>query len=229
MIAKRLRPYAADIVFGLFACAFFVWLTGAHARDTGGRTRQRPGVLAARPAHRRGQPAQREAGRARSALAHWLAAAGRRGAVALAERQHLVATDTPGAANSQPDWIQWIEIFQHVLVLAAFFAFPNKPVSRDARLRFFADVGLTTVAGRPARGQGHLLLTDMIMPWLDGRQVAAGFRAARPGVPVVGITGFAGESDQDAVFDKAGLAGLVTKPFSAEALIRAVASACEGR
>jgi CheY-like chemotaxis protein len=68
----------------------------------------------------------------------------------------------------------------------------------------------------------------MIMPGLDGREVAAGFRAARPGIPVVGITGFAGESDQDTVVEQAGLAGLVTKPFSADALIRAVASACEG-
>jgi CheY-like chemotaxis protein len=72
-----------------------------------------------------------------------------------------------------------------------------------------------------------VLLTDMIMPGLNGRQVAAGFRAARPGVPVVGITGFAGESDQDDVFEQDRLTGLVTKPFSAEALIRAVSSACE--
>ena len=72
-----------------------------------------------------------------------------------------------------------------------------------------------------------LLLTDMIMPGLDGREVAARFREARPGVPVVGITGFAGEADQGAVVEQAGLAALVTKPFSADALIRAVASACE--
>jgi CheY-like chemotaxis protein len=41
----------------------------------------------------------------------------------------------------------------------------------------------------------------------------------------VGITGFAGDADEMAA-QEAGLAGLVTKPFSADALMRAVASAC---
>jgi PAS domain S-box-containing protein len=70
-----------------------------------------------------------------------------------------------------------------------------------------------------------LLLTDMVMPGMSGQQVVVGFRAARPGVPVVVITGYAGESDQVGA-EEAGLAGLVTKPFSADALMRAVASAC---
>ena len=71
-----------------------------------------------------------------------------------------------------------------------------------------------------------LLLTDMVMPGLSGQQVVVRFRATRPGVPIVGITGYAGESPQVAAAEEAGLSGLVTKPFSGDALIRAVAAAC---
>jgi PAS domain S-box-containing protein len=71
-----------------------------------------------------------------------------------------------------------------------------------------------------------LLLTDMVMPGLSGQQVVVRFRAARPGVPIVGITGYAGESPQVVAAEEAGLSGLVTKPFSAAVLIRAVAAAC---
>ena len=115
----------------------------------------------------------------------------------------------------------------------------DEPAVRDITRRLLERAGFRVIeavdghealaiAGR-REVKVDLLLTDMIMPGLDGRQVAAGFRAARPGVPVVGITGYAGESDQDDVFERDGLAGLVTKPFSSDALIRAVASACEGR
>jgi PAS domain S-box-containing protein len=80
------------------------------------------------------------------------------------------------------------------------------------------------IAARP-EVRLDLLLTDMVMPGLTGQQVIVGFRVARPGVPVVGITGFAGDADEMAA-QEAGLAALVTKPFSADALMRAVASAC---
>ncbi len=82
-----------------------------------------------------------------------------------------------------------------------------------------------SIAGRP-EVRLDLLLTDMVMPGLSGQQVVVRFRATRPGVPVVGITGYAGESPQVAAAEEAGLAGLITKPFSADALIRAVAAAC---
>ena len=71
-----------------------------------------------------------------------------------------------------------------------------------------------------------LLLTDMVMPGLSGQQVVVRFRATRPGVPIVGITGYAGESPEVAAAEEAGLSGLITKPFSADALVRAVAAAC---
>ena len=82
-----------------------------------------------------------------------------------------------------------------------------------------------SIAARPDL-RVDLLLTDMVMPGLSGQQVVVRFRVARPGVPIVGITGYAGESPQVAAAEEAGLSGLVTKPFSADALIRAVAAAC---
>jgi PAS domain S-box-containing protein len=82
-----------------------------------------------------------------------------------------------------------------------------------------------SIAARPDV-RVDLLLTDMVMPGLTGQQVVVRFRAARPGVPIVAITGYAGESPQVVAAGEAGLSGLVTKPFSADALIRAVATAC---
>jgi CheY-like chemotaxis protein len=73
-----------------------------------------------------------------------------------------------------------------------------------------------------------LLVTDLVMPGMSGRELIAQFAVVRPGVPMIAITGFAGESDQP-VADDVGLSGLVTKPFSADALLRAVAAACDPR
>ena len=63
-----------------------------------------------------------------------------------------------------------------------------------------------------------LLVTDVGLPGgMNGRQVADAARAARPGIPVLFITGFAenavvGDGPLDAGME------LVTKPFSMEAL-----------
>ena len=70
--------------------------------------------------------------------------------------------------------------------------------------------------------QIDVVLTDMVMPGVTGREVIARVRAVRPGTPVIVMTGFAGES-RDAA-DSSGIAAVVTKPFSAGVLVRAVAS-----
>src|SRR5262249_48334011 len=59
-----------------------------------------------------------------------------------------------------------------------------------------------------------LLVTDMVMPGMSGRELISQFAERRPRVPVIAITGFAGEADQP-VGSEVGLSGLVTKPFSA--------------
>jgi signal transduction histidine kinase len=69
-----------------------------------------------------------------------------------------------------------------------------------------------------------LLLTDMVMPGMHGRELIGSVHAIRPDLPVVCMTGFAGETDRpsDVV---PGVLAVVTKPFSSDALVRAVALA----
>lgn len=64
-----------------------------------------------------------------------------------------------------------------------------------------------------------VLLTDLVMPGLSGRQLATRFRALRPGVPVVCMTGFA-EDDQVAARDGALMSAVLIKPFRVDALLR---------
>jgi FixJ family two-component response regulator len=59
---------------------------------------------------------------------------------------------------------------------------------------------------------------------MHGRDLIARFRELRPGVPVVCMTGFAGEV-ADARASGDGIATIVTKPFASDVLIRAVDSA----
>ncbi len=66
-----------------------------------------------------------------------------------------------------------------------------------------------------------LLLTDMVMPGMHGRELIASVRALRSDLPVVCMTGFAGESDHPSDV-LPGVLAVVSKPFSSEALLRAV-------
>ncbi|MDO8837151.1 MAG: response regulator [Vicinamibacterales bacterium] len=71
-----------------------------------------------------------------------------------------------------------------------------------------------------------LLLTDLVMPGMHGRELIRRFRILHPDTPVVCMTGFAGES-MDVHGLEAGIAAVVTKPFSSGALVRAVSAAME--
>jgi CheY-like chemotaxis protein len=62
-----------------------------------------------------------------------------------------------------------------------------------------------------------LLVTDVVMPGLDGRRLHERLAALHPGLPVVYISGYAGD-----VLDQRGVAEagavLLAKPFTADAL-----------
>ena len=73
-----------------------------------------------------------------------------------------------------------------------------------------------------------VLLTDVVMPGVSGRELIARTAVLRPALPVVCMTGFAGDSDDPGQFGE-NLVGLLSKPFSAEALKRIVATALAGR
>ena len=67
-------------------------------------------------------------------------------------------------------------------------------------------------------GPIHLVLTDVVMPGLDGPEVAARIAAVRPGIKVLYMTGYT-----DAVTTKIGAqAPLLRKPFSPAALAQRV-------
>ena len=70
----------------------------------------------------------------------------------------------------------------------------------------------------------HLLLTDMLMPGMNGRQLAEKFRVQRPGVPVLYMSGYTddviqeqGLLEEDAVF--------LQKPFSPMLLVEVIQEA----
>jgi CheY-like chemotaxis protein len=69
--------------------------------------------------------------------------------------------------------------------------------------------------------QVRLLVTDIVMPGTNGREVAAELRRRRPGLPVLYVSGYAA----DAFVDGSGLdprSGFLAKPFSPPTLLRRV-------
>jgi CheY-like chemotaxis protein len=73
-----------------------------------------------------------------------------------------------------------------------------------------------------------LLVTDLVMPGLHGRQLIARCEAVRPTLPIVCMTGYAGEGEDPRNYGR-NLVALLSKPFSSDALRRAVRAAVAGR
>jgi CheY-like chemotaxis protein/anti-sigma regulatory factor (Ser/Thr protein kinase) len=79
---------------------------------------------------------------------------------------------------------------------------------------------------RDPEQQIDLLLTDLLMPGLSGREVIAGFRELRPGVPIVCVTGFAAEQE-DGSAPALQVHAIVAKPFTMAVLTRTLAEALD--
>ena len=83
---------------------------------------------------------------------------------------------------------------------------------------------IATEVARHHSGSIHVLLTDMVMPGMNGRLLAANLGAIRPEMRVVYMSGYTG-------FTHAGLAdsdiSLLAKPFNRDALLRKVREAIE--
>ena len=69
-----------------------------------------------------------------------------------------------------------------------------------------------------------VLLTDLVMPGIHGRELIARCASIRPLLPVVCMTGYAGDSDGPQLFGER-LVALLSKPFSSETLAGAVGAA----
>ncbi len=106
----------------------------------------------------------------------------------------------------------------------------HEPV-REATKRMLERLGYTTLAAhdgedalaRASAHEGHidLLLTDVVMPRLDGPGLAEALAAARPGLAVLYVSGYTGERIPD---DGDRPTAFLAKPFSAHDLAAAIRS-----
>lgn len=71
-----------------------------------------------------------------------------------------------------------------------------------------------------------LVLTDVLMPNANGLELARRLRAARPELPVVFMTGFAG-LEEEALEELRATGPVLAKPFTQETLLRTVGTALE--
>ena len=69
-----------------------------------------------------------------------------------------------------------------------------------------------------------LLLTDLMMPGISGREVIARFRILRRGVPIICVTGYATEREDDKAL-AVQVRAIIGKPFTSAALQQAIADA----
>ncbi|MBI4467848.1 MAG: response regulator, partial [Acidobacteria bacterium] len=70
-------------------------------------------------------------------------------------------------------------------------------------------------------GPIHLLITDMVMPGMGGRRLAARLRRIRPKTRVLYISGYMNPSTEADLIPEAGT-DFLQKPFTPEALVRRV-------
>jgi CheY-like chemotaxis protein len=76
-------------------------------------------------------------------------------------------------------------------------------------------------------GTLHLLVTDVVMPRMQGRTLADALRAARPGIRVLYVSGYPDKAAAHREgLDPGGL--FLAKPFSPDRLLRCVREALDG-
>jgi CheY-like chemotaxis protein len=73
-----------------------------------------------------------------------------------------------------------------------------------------------------------LALLDIMMPGLNGIQLAAQIRSAHPRIPVILMTGFSLREIQE-IIGKANPYRIIWKPFKAESLLQMIENALEGQ
>ena len=72
----------------------------------------------------------------------------------------------------------------------------------------------------------QIVLTDMMMPGMDGPALVQALEAQAPGLPVIGMSGLA--TYERAAEVRGSLAGFLDKPFTAAALLKAIGAALAG-
>jgi two-component system, cell cycle sensor histidine kinase and response regulator CckA len=91
-----------------------------------------------------------------------------------------------------------------------------------------ADSGRTALQlARKLKGGLSLVITDLVMPQMDGYQFAQSFRQLYPEVPILFMTGRCPEALQDRLADER--EQILFKPFDPDAFLEAVARLLEAR
>ncbi|MCK9459410.1 MAG: ATP-binding protein [Proteobacteria bacterium] len=90
-----------------------------------------------------------------------------------------------------------------------------------------ADPDLALAAAAAHEGRIDLLLTDIVMPRMNGRELAEKLRGLRPGLAVLLMSGYA-EDDRLFAAGGPGSGRLLAKPFDVEELLRRVEEALAG-
>lgn len=143
------------------------------------------------------------------------------------------AVEPPAPRVSAPLRLETVDralVSRHVLLV------DDDPLVRTASARILSRAGYAVhvaedgaealaIAG-DASVPIDLLLTDLMMPGLSGREVIERFRPIRPGVPVVCMTGYAKEREGSRALALASVE-IVAKPFTSATLLRAIAEALE--
>jgi DNA-binding NtrC family response regulator len=79
----------------------------------------------------------------------------------------------------------------------------------------------------PAAAECRLVLCDLMLPDRSGVEVLRALRSARPGLPVIMMTGYAAAEARDDA-RRSGAAGFLAKPFDESELLAAVRGALAG-
>ena len=109
----------------------------------------------------------------------------------------------------------------------------DEPAVRGAARRILERMGLRVREAENGRralevyaaeGPFDLVVCDMVMPAMGGRELVSRLRAKEPGARVLLVSGFAPDEDARSLLETGAL-GFLEKPFSAAALTRAVRGA----
>jgi PAS domain S-box-containing protein len=140
----------------------------------------------------------------------------------MVEARATVATRTPVETPAQPAAGQTVLVVEDEPALL-------KMVTSVLRRQGYVVVPAANAeqaesAARAHDGHLHLLLTDMIMPGLNGHQLWTRMRAAHPGLRCLVMSGYTRESEGMPPLE----APIILKPFSMHALVDAVRAALDG-
>ena len=104
-------------------------------------------------------------------------------------------------------------------------SFVARALTRDGHTVTPVDDGLQAL-GALDDADFDLLITDIVMPGLDGIGLALKVTRDRPALPILLMTGYAAEQQRAHNLDEI-IFGVVSKPFTLEQLCRQVAAALE--